>query len=178
MGKENGFSLIELIVTLAIAAIVLTIAVPSFQSSIQNNRKTTAINALATALQLARNTAISRRVRVTVCKSLDGLDCVTDGNASDWTQGWIVFIDPNNRDNVDDDEDILRVQGPLPGNVRFSGNRLVNNRVAFDPRGMADASLGTLTYCDSPDDAQPRALIISFGGQVSPGDNQDNLSCA
>jgi type IV fimbrial biogenesis protein FimT len=177
MIKEDGFSLIEVIVTMAIAAIVLTLGVPSFQSFIQNNRQSTAISELATSLQLARNSAISRRVRVTVCKSADGLSCTADGNASDWSQGWIVFADPNNRDTVDVGEDILRAHGALDGTARISGNRAVVNRIAFKPQGLADGSVGTLTYCDNRGDASASALIISFGGQVRNSNAGDSLSC-
>ena len=146
---------------IAIAIIVVSIGIPSYQTSIKNNRKTTAINDLRTALALARSSAITRRERVTVCTSSDNATCTTIG---DWTQGWIVFTDPNNRDTVDPGEEILRVHNAISGTGTFSGNRLITNRVSFTPQGMADASLGTLSYADGTD--FNGSLVISFAGQI------------
>jgi len=146
---------------IAIAIIVVSIGIPSYQTSIKNNRKTTAINDLRTALALARSSAITRRQRVTVCTSSDNATCTTIG---DWSQGWIVFTDPNNRDTVDPGEEILRVHNAISGTGTFSGNGLITNRVSFTPQGMADASLGTLSYADGT--RFSGSLIISFAGQV------------
>lgn len=171
MDSGKGFSLIEVMVTLAIAAIVLSVGVPSFQSFIQSNRQTTAINELATALQLARSTAVSRRVRVTVCKSPDGLNCVIDGDSSDWSQGWIVFADPTNSNIRDDNEDILRVHGAVRGNATISGGGNTADRVAFKPQGMLASLNGTITYCDSRGSSRATKLVINRGGQVRFEDN-------
>lgn len=163
MKKEfsHGFTLIEVMITLAIAAIVLSIGVPSFQSYIRNNYKTTAINDLRTALALTRSTAITRRERATVCKSTDNATCAANG---DWSQGWIVFTDPNNPGTVDPGETILRVHNAISGSGTFSGNANVTNRVSFTPQGLASGSVGTITYADGADFTG--SLVISFGGQV------------
>ncbi len=175
MHKQNGFSLIEVIVTMAIAAIVLTIGIPSFQSYIQNNRQTIAINELATALQLARNSAISRRVAVTLCKSPDGTDCATGDDSGDWSQGWIIFADTDGDNILDDDENILRVHGAIQGNVTLSGDGNTNDSVAFSPRGLLATANGTITYCD--DRGSASALVISRAGRVRFEDNENNLTC-
>jgi len=166
MYSQKGFSLIEAMVTLAIAAIVLSVGVPSFQSYIQNSRQTAAINDLATALQLARSTAITRRVQVTVCKSNDGASCRTGAGSGDWSQGWIIFTDPTNPGTVDAGEELLRVHGALPGAFTFIGNTNVVNRVSFSAQGLARGSNGTLTNCDARGAAHAAALVISVGGQV------------
>ena len=156
--------------TMAIAIIVLTIGVPSFQASISNNRRTTAISDMHTPLSLARSTAITRRERVTVCKSSDNATCTDDDGGSNWSQGWIVFVDPNNMGTVDAGEEILRVHGSLPGSGTFSGNQFVRNQVSFTPQGMFDRGDGgvggTLTYTDG---SHTGSLIISFGGNVRSG---------
>ncbi len=177
MSKGNGFSLVEVIATMAIAAIVLSVGVPSFQSYIQNNRQTTAINELATALQLARNSAVSRRVQVTVCKSPDGNNCVVDGNTSDWTQGWIIFADTNNDNIRDADEDILRVHGPIQGNVTISGGGNTSDSISFSPNGLLASLNGTITYCDSRGDNYASALVVSRTGRVRFENDGDNLTC-
>ncbi|HEC17805.1 MAG TPA: prepilin-type N-terminal cleavage/methylation domain-containing protein [Gammaproteobacteria bacterium] len=181
MNKQNGFSLIELIVTLAIAAIVLSIGIPSFQAYIQNNRQTIAINELVTALQLARNNAITQRVPVTLCKSADTAaatpTCSTGGGSGDWSQGWILFTNPNNDTTLDPGETLLRVHGPLQGEASFIGTGPVVNQVTFTPQGrISNGFGGTINLCDSRGAEHAKALVISLGGQVrqatdSDGDN-------
>lgn len=92
MNFNTGFTLIELIVTLAVAAIILTIGVPSFQEALQNNRRTTQVNEIIGAFNIARSEAIKRGMKVTMCKSADSATCdttacsVTTGNNC-WEQG-------------------------------------------------------------------------------------------
>lgn len=168
----RGLTQIEVITILAIAAIVLSVGVSGFQTMFQNNRKTTAINDMRTALALARSTAITRRARVTVCKSanttIDAAVCTTGG---DWSQGWIVFVDPdaagNNAGVRDPGEELLRVHEALKGSDGFSGNATVVNRISFTPQGMFENGFGgTLTYQDPRGSSYGGRLIISSGGQV------------
>lgn len=174
ISQSAGFTLTEVMMTLAIAAIVLSIGVPSFQTMFQNNRKSTSINDMRTALALARSTAITRRTRTTVCKSSDNVRCA-DPDDGDWTLGWIVFVDPNNAgtrdlavdDGVDEDEELLRVHSALSGSASFSGNGTVANRVSFSPQGLFTNGFGgTLTYDDPRGPEYGGRLIISSGGQV------------
>ena len=65
--NATGFTLIELMVTIAVAAILLTVAVPGFQSLVQNNRATTAAKQLSTEINFARSEAVTRGVEVSVC---------------------------------------------------------------------------------------------------------------
>ncbi|MCF6256879.1 MAG: GspH/FimT family pseudopilin [Gammaproteobacteria bacterium] len=179
MSRQNGFSLIEVIVTMAIAAIVLSIGIPSFQSYTQNNRQTIAINGLATALQLARNSAVSRRIPVTLCKSPNGTNCVIGGGSGDWSQGWMIFTNPNGINGVagldpNAGEELLRVHGRLQGNSTLIGNNNVINQITFSPQGLALGSNGTITNCDSRGNTTAAALVISVGGQVRQAEDTDN----
>ncbi len=88
-----GFTLIELLVTLVVVAIVLSAAIPSFQSQILNNRSISLGEDLASAINLARSEAVKRSTRVAICASKSGTDC--DGA---WTDGFIVFIDTAAKD--------------------------------------------------------------------------------
>ena len=84
----SGFTLVELMVTLAVAAILLTLAIPSFTSVINGNRLTTTANELVGSLQLARTEAIRRNARVQVCRSSDGTSCAGAGR---WER-WITLV--------------------------------------------------------------------------------------
>ena len=88
--RARGYTAVELLFTMAIAALVTALAVPNFRDFIQNNRAAEEANALVGALALARNEAITRGVPVTVCSSTDNENCADD---PDWTTGWIVFTD-------------------------------------------------------------------------------------
>jgi len=93
-GRQTGFTLLELMITMAIAAILLTVAVPSFQTTISNNRLATQTNSLVTDINIARSEAAKRGTGVVLCSSSNpnapAPTCIGAGNA--WTSGWIVFV--------------------------------------------------------------------------------------
>ena len=88
MRAQQGFSLVELMVALAVLVILVTVAIPSFNSTILRMRGSAVADKLISSLNLARSEAISRNTRVTVCASSDGVDC--DNSASNWNSGWIA----------------------------------------------------------------------------------------
>ena len=88
MQHSRAFTLIELMITLAILAILLAIAAPSFRDTIQNNRTQTISNDLTTALQFARSEAVKRGVRVDICRRNENA-CA---DAADWGNGWLVKV--------------------------------------------------------------------------------------
>lgn len=174
MAKWNGFTLVELMVTIAIAAILLTVAVPSFITTIQNNRMTASLNDFVTDLNLARSEAVKLGSRVTVCKSADGVACTTEG---DWSQGWIVFSDPNNTGLYETgvaDETLLRVHQALPdANTTLVGNSNVNNYISFTGTGFTQLIIGgfqagTLIMCDDRGFGRDaKAIVINTVGRIN-----------
>lgn len=91
---QDGFTLIELMTTVVIVALILTLGVPGFQEMVARNRVTTKTNSLVAALVTARNEAIKTgRNAVVVCKrNSSGTAC---DNSSHWEDGWLLFIDAN-----------------------------------------------------------------------------------
>lgn len=85
MNKQSGFTLIELMVTLSILAILLGIGVPSFRSMIEGNRITTVANDLVGALQFSRSEAVKRGTAITLCASNDQSTC-----SGTWVNGWVA----------------------------------------------------------------------------------------
>jgi type IV fimbrial biogenesis protein FimT len=88
---QSGFSLMEMLIVIAIVAILLALGVPSFKYVTQSNRSTSEINSLLASLQLARAEAIKEGQKVSVCPSTDGVTCLV--GVSDWQSGWIIFSD-------------------------------------------------------------------------------------
>ncbi|MBK7544080.1 MAG: GspH/FimT family pseudopilin [Candidatus Competibacter sp.] len=167
MGRNSGFTLIELIVTLALAVIVLTFGVPGFQRAIYNNRLVTVINEFIGALNLARSEAIKRGVRVTLCKSGNGASCASSGG---YEQGWIVFIDPNSNATVDAGESIIRVFESIPGQtgMTLTGNRPVARYISYVATGATQSiggafQAGALTLCAAPN---ARRIVINMAGRI------------
>jgi type IV fimbrial biogenesis protein FimT len=90
--RSNGFTLVELMVTILIVAVLAAIALPSFRNVIQRNRVAAASNDLLANLSYARNTAITRGQLVSMCPSTDGASCTSAGRA--FEPGWIVYTYP------------------------------------------------------------------------------------
>ena len=95
MCKAAGTTLMELLTTLAVVAVLATLAAPGFQTLRLDSRRTAAVNGLLHNLFLARSEAIKRAQVVSICHSSDGQRC---DPGFDWSAGWIVFV---NRDRDD-----------------------------------------------------------------------------
>jgi type IV fimbrial biogenesis protein FimT len=158
-GRFRGFSLYELLVTIAIAATVLAIGVPSFASLTARNRLHVEINALFHAVHVARKESIMRRQVVSICPSPDGLQCLP---GRDWSAGWIMFTnhDRDEPPRVDAGEPVLQVHRVSEA-VRLSANRHGFTLRATFKR----ATNGTIVACDAASRTPPRALVISFTGR-------------
>lgn len=170
----KGFTLIELMVTVAVAATVLTVGVPSFRELIQNNRLTTAVNDMVTEFNLARSEAVKRGAPVTLCKrNTAGTGC---DDAATWLNGWIVFVDADGDGTVDSGDQVIRIHAPLSGlsSLNF-GSR---NRVTFDGHGFATGFSGTMSFCDYRGISKAKGLILSNTGRLRAAGSGDTLSCS
>jgi type IV fimbrial biogenesis protein FimT len=160
MRKASGTTLLELLTSLTVVAIVATLAAPSFRTLHLDGRRTAVVNGFLHALFLARSEAIKRGRVVTVCRSGDGRAC--DYRALDWNIGWMVFVN-NDRDDPpvrDPREDVIAHSGAWPG------GSITSNRRAYSFRPMAQAVVnGTIVFCDGRGSPHARAIIISHTGR-------------
>src|ERR1700722_2757820 len=136
---QTGFTLMELLMTIAIAAIVATIGIPSFQYVTNSNRVAGEVNGLLGDMQFARGEAIKEGQTVTVCVSTDGALCAT--GTTTWNSGWLVFSDPNNNQQVAPNEPVLRVQTSFTGSDTFVANNNIS-AITFNREGFASANGG------------------------------------
>lgn len=167
--KQSGTTLSELIVVLAVAAILLSIGIPGFASFSGNSRLAGATNALVSSLHLARSEAIKRNSRAVLCKSASGAACSASG---DWQQGWIVFHDANNNAALDAGEAVVLTQPALPSGLLLTGNSPVSTYISYAPAGAARLisgawQFGTLTLCQQKTLGQggARQIVISSTGR-------------
>lgn len=107
---QHGFTLSELLVALAIIAILVGLATPSYRQFSANSRTVATTNSLVGALAVARSEALRRATAVSICASSDLQSC----NTSDWTTGWIVFTDASVAGTVDGSDKIIQAW-PAPG---------------------------------------------------------------
>jgi type IV fimbrial biogenesis protein FimT len=160
MCKSAGTTLMELLTSLAIVAVLATLATPGLRTLQLDGRRTAVVNGFLHSLFLARSEAIKRGQIVTVCRSSDGRDC--DYSAADWSVGWIVFVnldrdDPPQRDHSE--ELIFRSTGSPGGSI-------TSNRRDYSFRPVTQAVVnGTIVFCDVRGSTHARAIIVSHTGR-------------
>lgn len=162
-GKQAGLTLIELMITLVVGAILLVVAVPSFMSFQKDNRRVTQVNELVSGLNLARSEAVKSNATAGFCPSSDGATC----SGAIYDNGWIVFLN-NDADSppvVDAGETVLRTHS----GTTFSGTSLratgITTGLNFAATGRPSAP-GDITYCDDRGASQARSVIVTRVGII------------
>lgn len=164
MKRHTGFTLVELIVTLSLVAILATVGVPNFANFIANNRLTAQANELVTSLNLARSEAIKRSSRVSVCRSNNNTSC-----SGTWNDGWIVFVDANTAGTVDGTDTVLRSATRPGGAATLSATSTSTgtaiNFVQFQAIGLTtDATFAlTASGCTGQNS---RNITVSTSGRI------------
>jgi type IV fimbrial biogenesis protein FimT len=157
--RIDGITIIELMITLTVIAILTAVAAPTFTSLIQDNRLVTQVNELQASLSFARSEAIRRNNYVTTCRSNDGTSC--SGN---WENGWIVFVNDNADSTVNGGEAVLLIHGAITSNNTITFNRA---RVTYTGNGIArGGSNGTFTLCDDRGPTSAKGIIVSNTGRA------------
>lgn len=165
---SQGFTLLELMITVAILALLVGIGVPSFNAMLRQNRLATQTNELVAATALARSEAVKRGSLVTLCPAnLEGDDC---SGSDDWTQEWIVFPDLDGDGSAQPDQIVQRWPGAATRGVGITSAGL--NFISY--RGDGSSSIapgGQVTYllwsepCTA--DLGARQLRINAAGRTS-----------
>jgi len=160
--KERGFTLIELMMVVAITGILVGAGAPTFSDMITSNTIDSNRDALFTDLRYARAEAVKRGETVSVCKSSDLVSC---SDSAAWANGWITFEDANGDGDFDREDTLLRVHEALSDgiNLGFTGNDFVT----FDGLGKAISTTGTFSFSHSSGEADfNRAITFSTTGRI------------
>jgi type IV fimbrial biogenesis protein FimT len=179
--RDTGFTLIEVLITITIVAILLAIAGPSFRYVTTANRASSEINALLGDMQLARAEAIRRGQPVTICATTDQATCVGAGVVL-WRTGWLVFPDPTNT-AVMVPGTALKIQKPFSSQDDLQADQNVN-LVTFSRDGFALSLPNPVTFRlhDSTLNAQyTRCLSLTIVGalstQIGGAQTAENTPC-
>jgi len=151
MRRVSGFTLVEMMVVVAILVILASIALPSFRPMIANSRIVATTNDLVADLALARSEAAKRggTTVVTVCASSDGSSC---SGSTDWSSGRLVFVDGGTQGTVDgtDSTKVLRNSRAVTGLVITSNGFSTVGFLSYSSDGSISSNLpGTITVCSS-----------------------------
>ncbi|MBT8092485.1 MAG: GspH/FimT family pseudopilin [Gammaproteobacteria bacterium] len=163
--REGGFTLLELMVTISILGVVLSIGVPSYRGVVMDNRLASQANLFATSIKLARSNAVKYQRSATVCSSSNfDASLPTCSSSADWSNGWIVWVDKD-RDAATDANEIISVFGPIHQSSELKSASA--NRFSFDGRGFGTAAAGELTLCDSRSGETGRVIKVNATGRTN-----------
>ena len=168
--RVRGFTLLELLVVVAISGILLGVGLPAMGALIERNQFKAEVSAVHRAVALSRSMAVYRGEAVSLCP-LDNL-----GNCSDqWSNSLSIFADTDRSGSLDENEVIIKVLPALSGdssNLMRDFNR--SSAVMFYPSGSAFGRNGTMKICLRSTPNLSATIIISGSGRIRMGKDQDD----
>ncbi|GMR18486.1 MAG: hypothetical protein BMS9Abin33_0901 [Gammaproteobacteria bacterium] len=163
---NSGFSMIELLVTLVIVAIISALAYPSFRSTLQNSQLVSQTNQLIGDLNFARSEAIKRGLPVALCPAASTSACAA---STSWSTGRLIWVDTDSNDALDNTDTILRRREPTSGTgtlVRTACGGC-GDIISFNNRGAVNSTTEvTFASCDERGAGAGKELKIASLGRV------------
>lgn len=162
--KQRGFTLVELMVTLAVAIILLMVGMPMFSGVASNNRAAAQTRAFVTALAYARSEAVTRGTAVSMCPSSSAIPdaAAVCGDENDWGNGWLVFTDNGTVGTIDGSDERLRIWDPAGAPVIDTSASLLR----FNYLGSAGSLQTFAMHQPGASSGANRCITLSFTGQI------------
>jgi type IV fimbrial biogenesis protein FimT len=168
--RQIGVTLLELMITISILAIVLTVVAPNIGTFLIKNRVTSEINGVSGVIQYARHISIDQQTVVTLCPSDDYETCTTD-----WNDPKIVFIDENGDGDRTpggaNPEELLVSTDPVSDATKMTGP---GNSITFTENGAASETFSLLVCPQSNEAEYARAINVSLQGRVRISKDSDD----
>ena len=171
-----AFTLIEMLIVLAIVGILIAVTIPSYQRLVESSRLSGVTNDLLADFNLARTEALKRSVVTGICVRSTSSSCVTSGG--NWADGWLVFYDANNDNTWSTGDVIVRVHEPLPPAHTLAVTTTVvtggasttsaASQVTFSRLGTlpANTTSADLTLCNTKAKSR-RLLAVTNAGRIA-----------
>ena len=158
--RNAGFTLIELAATLSVMAICTGVALPSMSRFVEHQRTAAATGSLLSHMGLARMAAISRNQRAVLCPSTDGATCEA---STDWSHGWMLFLDEDGNRRPDARDEILRVDlEPTSRHLRVVSTT-GRQQLRYLPDGRSAGTNLTLSICGKDGRVLARVIVNNMG---------------
>lgn len=175
--QRAGFTLLELIFTLAIIAVLGFTVSSAAASFIYSNKVAVAVNTIAADMAYARSEAVTRDQNVELCKTQNGTECV---RSKQWESGWMIFVDENQNRKREPLEPVLRYQPKIDSiNITYRGSGS-SNYIRFRADGASGVN-GTFVFCSDSAGLYKRALILFRTGRLRLSKTRSGgrvISCA
>lgn len=160
--RQSGFTMLELLVVLAIVGIMAALAAPSFSGFFANSRIGSATNDLIADLMQARSQAATSGHHALVCPSTNGTAC--SATVADWAKGRIIFIDKDGSNTFNTGDTLIKYVSRLPANLTVTMAGFPNTYVAFNAYGgMFPLGTGSFTLCVKGA-SQDRQVSVDYSG--------------
>lgn len=182
MFKFRGFTLVEVMVAIAIVAILVKLAAPSFKDMIQSNNMASAVNSFMADMRFARSEATRRGGSVVMCRSSNpeaSTPTCGSGSTVGWESGWIIFHDLDNSLNFNGSEPLLRVQGPVTA-INTISEAGAATKFEFTATGRLKLSAATsILFGSNPQFsvAARRTVCVDVGGRARINGDGDTYPC-
>ncbi len=165
MNRNKGFTLLELMVTVGVAAILLSVGVPSFRAVIMDNRLVRDSNQFVASINLARSSAVRFQRNATICPSANySANTPTCAATTDWSDGWIVWVDKD-RDGATDADEVLAAHPPIDDSTVFTSTNAA--LFSYDARGFGVSPADNLTMCDDRSGETGRSIKVNNIGRTN-----------
>jgi len=170
--NTRGFTLIELMVTIAIGGVLLAVGLPSFQDFMANSRMAATNNSLVYSIQLARSTSMERLAPAGVCASSTPMaDAATCDAGVGFESGWIVYGDDNSNGSRDANEEVMERVEAAGGAFTFTASDAIDDQIYFNDSGNSISTAGIPVFGTIDivygDNIEARQITVSANGRVS-----------
>ncbi len=169
---QTGFTLIELIIILAVLIIITGIGIPASGRLLDSSQQAASVNNFATALAQARYHAVMHSVRVILCPSTNQTSCT---GGYDWQKGFISFVDDNRNRHRDNNEKLINV-GQETHHLIGIQTSIGRQRISFRATGDSPGSNTTFKFCPRSEGLKRKALILSNTGRARLAEKMPNGS--
>lgn len=173
----RGLTLVELMVTLVVVGIALSVGVPTFRGTIERNQLVSKANSFLSTLTIARSEAVKRGKVMTVCKSSDGTSC--NDAAAGYEVGWIAFVDEDGDGVRDAEDELVKREYPFDPGYTLRGTAVngIDDSISYRPSGRSSATgEGSVVLCKDGDSTKSRTIVIEFTGRTSVK-KDDGVAC-